>query len=69
MADEQKDLSGKPKIDDLPERELTAEEQEAAKGGLYTGGIRFAGGIGSPPSHTLPVMTSDSSGQEVVDGS
>jgi hypothetical protein len=72
MADERKDQSGKPKIEDLGERELSAEEQAATKGGnLPPDGarIRFAGGIGSPPSNSLPVMTSDSHGGEVVDGS
>jgi hypothetical protein len=63
--DKAKEDRAQTQINDLPEQPLTPEQAEAAKGGQMGlgpgGGIRF-------PGYTLPVMTSDSSGNEVVDG-
>lgn len=59
MSDKEKN----PKIGDLAETPLSDEEQSSVKGGL-----RLPGGGIKGPGATLPIMTSDSSGMEQVDG-
>lgn len=59
------DDSTELRIDDLPPKAVSPEEQEKAKGGYSAPNRLFGGGI---LHETLPQMTSDSSGNEVVDG-
>jgi hypothetical protein len=53
------------RIDDLPPKAVSPEEQDNVKGGYSVRPPLFGGGI---LHDTLPQMTSDSSGNEVVDG-
>lgn len=53
------------RIEDLPPKTAKPEEQDATRGGYSTSG----GGLSGIVLHqdTTPVMTADSSGNEVVD--
>jgi hypothetical protein len=68
MSDQTKNQneSKELRIEDLPPKATKPEEEEATKGGYYSGGVGLSGvGI---LHNTLPQMTKDQSGNEEVDG-
>lgn len=68
MSDQSKNQNeGKElRIEDLPPKAMKPEEEEATKGGYYSGSGGLSG-IGIL-HETLPQMTKDQSGNEEVDG-